>query len=211
MQIETGFALGVPVDKAWPLLSDLERVAPAMPGVQVESSGADGVRATMKVKVGPVTATYRTLVSVESLDDATHTAVLKASGRETRGPGTVEALVTARLSDDNGATAVALTTDLAVTGRVAQLGGGVMSEVADRLLQQFAARLEQDLTGGGSPTPPAGSVVNGPQPQPPAAPAEPEPLDLGRIAGRAMLPSAERLALGGIVALLLLLLLRRRH
>ena len=69
MQIETGFTLARPVSEAWPLLTDLERVAPSMPGVKVDSADDEGLHATMRVKVGPVTASYRTLVTVESLDE----------------------------------------------------------------------------------------------------------------------------------------------
>src|SRR3954471_24076020 len=118
MQIQTGFSLPLPVEEAWPLLTDLERVAPSMPGVKVDSADDEGRHAPMRGKVGPVTASYRTLVTIESLDEAGPTAVLKASGRETRGPGTVEATVTAALRADGDQTAVDLATDLAVTGKV---------------------------------------------------------------------------------------------
>src|SRR5262249_29451619 len=131
MRIVTGFRLGVPVDRAWPVLIDLERVAPCMPGVTVESSQDDFLHAMMRVKVGPVTATYRTTVEVESLDEATHTAVLRVRGQETRGPGTVEADVTAALSpdgDSGASSTVSLSTDFEVTGKVAQFGGSVMIE-----------------------------------------------------------------------------------
>jgi uncharacterized protein len=214
MQIQTGFKLAYPVSEAWPLLTDLERVAPSMPGVKVDSADDEGLRATMRVKVGPVTASYRTLVTVESLDEYAHTAVLKASGRETRGPGTVEATVTAAMRPDGDMTDVDLKTDLAVTGKVAQFGGGVMKEVADRLLGEFAVRLEADLaTGPGAQAAAAAAPANGSATaatQPSSSPhaTEPEPVDLGRIAGRAMAP---RIAVAGGLLLLLLLLLRRRR
>lgn len=229
MQIETGFRLGMPVEAAWPLLIDLERVAPAMPGVKVESAADDGLRATMRVKVGPVTTSYRTLVSFESVDAGARTAVLKASGRETRGPGTVEALVTAKLAEEAGATAVALTTDLAVTGKVAQLGGGVMGEVADRLLQQFAERLEQQLGEGAAADASAPDArradgaaadaarANGARGGAAATPAaarpaaEPEPVDLGKLAGDALEPQIKAFAAGALLMLVLVLLLRRSH
>jgi carbon monoxide dehydrogenase subunit G len=202
MRIETGFRLGTPVESAWPVLIDLERVAPCMPGVTVESGQDDYLQTTMRVKVGPVTATYRTTVSVESLDEAAHTAVLRVRGQETRGPGTVEADVTAVLSPDgDGASStVSLTTDLDVTGKVAQFGGGVMTEVADRLLQQFAERLEAELAPPAPEEPPA-----------PGAPAahEPETVDLGPAVRGAL---AARLWLVGLGALLLVAFrfLRRR-
>jgi hypothetical protein len=183
----------------------------------------------MRVKVGPITTSYRTVVSLESTDEAAHTAVLKASGRETRGAGTVEATVTAKLAEASGATAVALTTDLAVTGKVAQLGGGVMSEVADRLLQQFAARLEEQL-GAGAEANGAGADARGPDANGttanapdadaasdrPAAPlrvapaADPEPVDIGKLAGNALEPQIKAFAAGALLMLVLVLLLRRR-
>lgn len=212
MRIQTGFSLGLPVEEAWPLLTDLERVAPSMPGVKVDSVDAEGLHATMRVKVGPVTASYRTLVTVESEDASSHTAVLKASGRETRGPGTVDATVTATMRPDGDRTAVDLTTDLAVTGKVAQFGGGVMNEVADRLLGQFAEQLEKDLAapaaGEDDAAASAASEGRPPLDVAPAPSAEPEPVDLGGIAARAMAP---RLAVAGAIALLLLVLLRRRR
>jgi carbon monoxide dehydrogenase subunit G len=221
MRIETGFRLGMPVEAAWPLLIDLERVAPAMPGVKVESADEDGLRATMRVKVGPVTTSYRTHVSLEAADESARTAVLRASGREARGPGTVEALVTAKLAERAGATAVALTTELAVTGKVAQLGGSVMGEVADRLLQQFAARLEEQLAGhaddaqtraadaDGAPAL-AADADGAPPRAADAGGAAPPPVDLGRLAGDALRPQIKAFGAGALLMLLLVLLLRRR-
>jgi carbon monoxide dehydrogenase subunit G len=209
VKIETGFALSLPVHDAWPLLTDLGRVAPSMPGVAVDSFDDEGLRATMRVKVGPVTTAYRMLVRLESLDQATHTAVLKASGRETHGPGTVEATVVASLTGEDGHTAVKLTTDLAVTGRVAQFGGGVMTEVADRLLVQFTERLEQDLAGGEPLVEGARSRPIGADGQPPQS--SPPPVDLGRTAGRVILRRAGRFALVAGPALVLVLALRRRR
>ena len=123
----------------------------------------------------------------------THTAVLKASGRETQGPGTVEATVVAALTGENGATAVALFTDLTVTGRVAQFGGGVMTEVADRLLVQFTERLEADLGAAEAQS------------------AAPPVLDLGPTARRLLFRGAGRLALVAGPLLLVALRLRRRR
>jgi carbon monoxide dehydrogenase subunit G len=228
MEIANEFSLGVPLERAWPLLTDLERVAPAMPGVTVEGSEGDELRATMRVKVGPITVSYRTKVVLASADETTQTAVLKASGRELRGSGTVEATVTAVLrpsGDTADATIVTLTTDLAVTGRVAQFGGGVMREVADRMLRQFAQRLATQLEEPVAPaaTSSATSSASAPRPAAPAPagaprPAAPEALDLGAVAGTALLPSGPTTAafLGAFAgtflgALLAALLLRARR
>ncbi|HEY4279734.1 MAG TPA: SRPBCC family protein [Conexibacter sp.] len=230
MKIANEFTLGVPLDQAWPLLTDLERVAPAMPGTKVDEVDADGVRATMRVKVGPISVAYRVRVELVSRDEATHVAVFKASGRETRGQGTVNATVRATLTASGDETAVVLVTDFAVTGRVAQFGGGVMKEVADRLLRLFATRLEADLAGepaggidarvatdaGAASGAAAGAgasaatavadeaTTGAPRaagdggaandrraaPAPRLRPApDPEPIDLGSVAGAALLPS----------------------
>jgi carbon monoxide dehydrogenase subunit G len=219
MDIANRFALSLPIDEAWPLLSDLGRVAPLMPGVQVQAADAEGLDAQMRVKVGPVTASYKMRVTTASLDEAARTAVLRASGRELRGQGTVDATVTAVLASADGRTVVELRTALDVTGRVAQFGGGMMKEVADRLLQQFADRLAAELAA-----PPAVShddasaAADGATPAPQAAtpgsaaaPAEPEPVDLGRVAAVALVPRLAVPALAAAAgALLAALLLRRR-
>jgi carbon monoxide dehydrogenase subunit G len=222
MEIANRFVLSVPIDEAWPLLSDLRRVAPLMPGVQVQDADGDELHAQMRVKVGPVTAAYKMRVSTESLDETAHTAVLRAGGRELRGQGTVDATVTAALAPDNGETVVELRTELDVTGRVAQFGGGVMKEVADRLLQQFAERLAADLatpvapaaTNGAAAATPDGAAATTPDGAAATttrcAPAEPEAVDLGRVVGAALAPRLAALAAAGLVLFVALLLRRRR-
>lgn len=225
MEIANEFSLSVPLERAWPLLTDLERVAPAMPGVTVDGADPEGgLRVTMRVKVGPISVTYRTVVSLVSADPATHTAVLKASGREARGQGTVEATVTALLraaEDEEERTEVDLLTDVAVTGRVAQFGGGVMKEVADRLLRQFARRLEAQLVEEPAPSSPPRAAADAPKvaaaAPPSTAAAEPETVDLGGIATAALLPRGPAVgAFAGALlgtflgSLLAALLLRRR-
>jgi uncharacterized protein len=206
MLVETGFGLPCGVEEAWALLTDLERVAPALPGATVESVDARTLHATMRVKVGPVTASYRTVVSIASLDEISRTATLRASGRETRGTGGVEATVTATMTAAADATEVRLTTDLAVTGKVAQFSGGVMTDVADRLLRQFAERLESELaTGSGEP------IAAEPQrPGRPPALAPAEPVDVGRVAGAALLPKIAPVVAAFALGAATTLLLRRR-
>jgi uncharacterized protein len=146
MDIATQFTLRLPPTEAFSLLTDLERVAPAMPGVELLEAGDDEVRATMKVKVGPVRAEYSMRVSLASQDPSALTAVLHARGRELRGQGTVDAVVTAALSGGGDATVVSLNTAASVTGRVAQFGSGVMHEVAERMLREFADQIERDMS-----------------------------------------------------------------
>lgn len=220
MEIANEFSLGLPLERAWPLLTNLERIAPAMPGVTVDGVEGDALRATMRVKVGPIGVTYRAVVTVVSADPAANTVVLRASGREARGSGTVEATITALLrtvEDAPERTAVDLLTDVAVTGRVAQFGGGVMREVADRLLRQFARRLEQQLVEqpelaelAASATPEAATAAATPVGAAPAAAAGAAPSAAAPAAARptpapaprpaAPAPAASAPALAGVSA-----------
>ncbi|MET9913214.1 SRPBCC family protein [Streptomyces sp. NPDC006476] len=206
MELHHEFSVPVPVDDAWRTLLDIERVAPCMPGATVEEYDGKTVTGAVKVKVGPITVTYKGTAVFEEQDEAAHRMVLIASGRETRGQGTARATVTGTLSERDGGTAVSVRTDLTVTGRPAQFGRGVLAEVGDRLVGQFAQCLSEKITG------PAAPAVE----EPPGAetqPAETEPLDLLRTAG---VPVAKRAAAGaaalGLAVLAFLGLRRlRRH
>ncbi|MGW4567510.1 SRPBCC family protein [Streptomyces sp. NPDC004561] len=190
MELHHEFTVPVPVDDAWHALLDIERVAPCLPGAVVEDYDGKTVTGSVKVKVGPVTVTYRGTAVFEEQDAVAHRMVLAASGRETRGQGTARATVTGTLSEHEGGTAVSVRTDLTVTGRPAQFGRGVLAEVGDRLVGQFATCLADRLT---EPAPTAGGQPDRPEEaQPAPAPREePEPLDLLRTAG---LPVAKRAA-----------------
>ncbi|MEW1777297.1 SRPBCC family protein [Streptomyces sp. NPDC086777] len=198
MQLHHEFSVPVPVDEAWPALLDIERVAPCLPGAAVEDYDGTTVTGSVKVKVGPVTVTYRGTAVFEEQDEPGHRIVLVASGRETRGQGTARATVTGTLTAHEEGTAVSVDTDLTVTGRPAQFGRGVLAEVGDRLVGQFASCLAERLTERRDDGPEA---VDEP---------EPEPLDLLRTAG---LPVAKRVAATAAAAALVawaLTRLRRR-
>ncbi|MCH5671298.1 SRPBCC family protein [Streptomyces gilvus] len=207
MELHHEFSVPVPVDDAWRTLLDIERVAPCMPGATVEEYDGKTVTGAVKVKVGPITVTYKGTAVFEEQDEAAHRMVLIASGRETRGQGTARATVTGTLSERDGGTAVSVRTDLTVTGRPAQFGRGVLAEVGDRLVGQFAQCLSEKITG--PPAPAAAEEPAGAE----AEPAEPEPLDLLRTAG---VPVAKRAAAGAaalglaVLAFLGLRRLRRR-
>ena len=149
MQLEHQFSVPVPVDRAWDVLLDVERVAPCMPGATVEAVDGDSFTGQVKVKVGPITVSYAGKASFLEKDAATHRAVVSAKGRETRGSGTAAATVTASMTDDGDSTRVSVVTDLAITGRPAQFGRGVMNDVGNKLLGQFAACLADRLAGVG--------------------------------------------------------------
>ncbi|MER6226506.1 SRPBCC family protein [Streptomyces sp. 900105755] len=187
MELHHEFSVPVPVDDAWRALLDIERVAPCLPGAVVEDYDGRTVTGSVKVKVGPVTVTYRGTAVFEEQDGTAHRMVLAASGRETRGQGTARATVTGTLTERDGGTAVSVRTDLTVTGRPAQFGRGVLSEVGDRLVGQFAdclaTRLAERPPGPGGAPEPLGEDVGEAEPA--------EPLDLLRTAG---VPVAKRAA-----------------
>ncbi|MEW2623805.1 SRPBCC family protein [Streptomyces sp. NPDC048106] len=212
MELHHEFTVPVPVGQAWPALLDIERVAPCLPGAVVEEYDGKTVTGSVKVKVGPVTVTYRGTAVFEEQDAVAHRMVLMANGRETRGQGTARARVTGTLSERDGETAVSVRTDLTVTGRPAQFGRGVLAEVGDRLVGQFAdclaSRLAErpqaaaeDAAAGGEGE--AGRPV-------PRAEQEPPPLDLLRTAG---FPVAKRAApvVAALAALAVVVLRLRRR
>jgi uncharacterized protein len=149
MELDNSFTVPVPPDQAWEVLLDVERIAPCMPGATVDEVDGDVVHGRIKVKVGPVSLTYRGTAKFTERDADTHTVVVEASGKETRGAGTASATVQASLAPDESGTAVTMHTTMNVTGRPAQFGRGVMVEVGGKLVEQFAANLATLITGGG--------------------------------------------------------------
>jgi hypothetical protein len=145
MELVHEFSVPVPVEQAWQVLTDVERIAPCLPGAELTGSDGDSYQGQVKVKVGPITAQYRGTASFAEKDESKHRVVLKASGRDTRGQGTASATVTAVMVPDGSTTAVSIVTDLSITGRVAQFGRGVMGDVSARLLGQFVRNLEADV------------------------------------------------------------------
>ena len=145
MELTNDFRVGVPVERAWAVLTDVELIAPCMPGAQLQEVEGDDYRGIVKIKVGPITAQYKGTAKFVERDDDAHKAVLRAEGRDTRGQGNANATITATLTSDGDGTAVTVVTDLTVTGRVAQFGRGVMADVSAKLLGQFVDCLENKL------------------------------------------------------------------
>jgi carbon monoxide dehydrogenase subunit G len=179
MRLEHEFTVPVPVQQAWDVLLDVERVAPCMPGATIESVEGDSFTGKVKVRVGPVTVAYAGTASFLEKDAETRRVVVQAKGRETRGAGTAAATVTAVLNQIDDGTKVNVETDLAITGRPAQFGRGVMDEVGAKLLGQFADCLAERL-GAGEPAPAAGEAAAGT-----AGAVSGEPSAAGEAAGRA--------------------------
>jgi len=152
MKFENQFDVDAPLDQVWNTVLDVERVAPTVPGAQVlERSGDDAYKVAIKVKVGPMSMTYRGQVEITERDEAAHRAVMKARAKESRGQGTADADVTMVLRGDNGRTAATVTTEVALTGKAATMGHGVLQDVAGRLVQTFAKNLATMLSGGAAP------------------------------------------------------------
>jgi carbon monoxide dehydrogenase subunit G len=145
MELINTFDVSVPVDTAWAVLTDVERIAPCLPGAQLQEIEGDEYRGIVKVKVGPITAQYKGKATFIEKDDVNHKAVLDASGRDTRGQGNASATITAQLEPNGDGTTVTVTTDLTVTGKVAQFGRGVLADVSAKLLGQFVDNLEQTV------------------------------------------------------------------
>lgn len=148
MQLNSSFKVPAPVDEAWRVMLDYPRLARCMPGATVTEVHGDDVAGQVKVKLGPVSITYQGKVTFAEKDERRHRIVASAAGREVRGSGTASAQVTAVMTDAGGATEVAVSTDLNITGKPAQFGRSVVAEVSERLIGQFAANLARELEGG---------------------------------------------------------------
>jgi uncharacterized protein len=164
MKLEQTFEVQAPLAQVWEALNDLERVAPCLPGAAITSHDEDGTyHGTFTVKLGPMTAAYNGTIRIEEADEATHTATLKAKGTDKRGQGGANATIVNRLSEHDGGTRVEAETDFSITGRLAQFGrGGMMQDVSNRLLRDFATCLSTRLAepaAAPEPEAPSGAEV----------------------------------------------------
>ena len=146
MELEHSFTVPVPRERAWEVLLDVERVAPCMPGASLDSVDGDEIKGRIKVKVGPIAMTYAGTARFTERDAEAGVVTLEASGKETRGSGTASASVRSVLEDHGAETHVTVHTNLNVTGKPAQFGRGVMSEVSGKLIGIFAANLAEMLS-----------------------------------------------------------------
>ena len=191
MRIENSFEVEAPPEQAWALLMDVPRVIPCMPGaVLSETVDDDHWKATMAVKLGPISLTFDTAVVRESADQAALRAVLSADAREAKGRGSARATIESSLAAQNGGTRVDIVTDLTLTGPVAQYGRGLVQSVAAQLTASFAGCLREQL----APAPAEESAETPAEASPP--PSAPRPVSGLRL---------------GLNALLDVLHLRRRH
>jgi uncharacterized protein len=169
MKLEQSFEVDAPIEQVWTALIDVEKVAPCLPGATISGHDDGTYRGEFQVKLGPTTASYRGTIKIESADEATHTATLAARGSDKRGQGGATATIVNTLhATDSGGTRVEAVTDFTITGRLASFGrGGMIEDISNRLLRDFAACLQQRLaaTEGKSP-----AEVAGTPPPPPQAP-----------------------------------------
>ncbi|WP_432172330.1 SRPBCC family protein [Streptomyces sp. Tue6028] len=204
MRLDHSFTVPATPDEAWKLFQDLRRVAPCMPGATLDTLDGDAFTGRVKVKVGAVQMSYRGEGTV-TRDEAERSMILDLTGSETRGAGTAAARVVAGLAADRAGTVVRVRTELDITGRPAQFGRGIMAEVGDRIVQQFAARLEVLLRDPDRSTA-TGGIAATPLP----AAAEADAVDLGAAVLPVLLRKAAVPAAAAVVAVLLVGALRRR-
>ena len=189
MELVNEFRVPVPSTTAWTVLTDVQRVAPCIPGAQLLSVDGDDFTGAVKVKVGPITVSYQGEATFTEKDESAQRVVIRANGKETRGSGNAAALVTAQLKDEGDVTGVVITTDLTISGKAAQFGRGVLADVAGNLIAQFAKRLEADLQGGAAEQTTTAATAE--QATAAAAPSADDSVDLVKVVA---LPIAKRYA-----------------
>ncbi len=205
MELNNEFRVAVPAAKTWEVLTDVERVAPCLPGATLLSVDGDEFTGAVKVKVGPITVSYKGEAAFVEKDAAAQRVVLKANGKETRGNGNAAAVVTAQLKDEGDSTSVVITTDLTISGKAAQFGRGVLADVAGNLIAQFAKALEADMLGGAPAATQSASAAT--QPTAAAAADAGDSVDLLKVVAVPMAkraaPALAALAAGAAIGFLL--------
>jgi carbon monoxide dehydrogenase subunit G len=229
MDIADNFRVSTPIDATWKVLLDIERIAPCLPGAQLQEIDGNEYRGVVKVKVGPITAQYKGTATLVEADESAHRIVLDANGRDTRGQGNANASIVVTMNDEDGGTRVDVVTDLSITGKVAQFGRGVLDDVSAKLLRQFVANLERDVLASddaaGSDSEPdidlsavadetteTSSTTNGVAASGPRRIDSPEaePIDLLEMAGGSTARRVVPIAVGALVLFLVWRVLRRR-
>jgi carbon monoxide dehydrogenase subunit G len=230
-KITDSFRVSTPLDDTWRVLLDIEGIAPCLPGAQLQEVEGDEYRGVVKVKVGPITAQYKGTAKLAEVDETNRRLVIDASGRDTRGAGNAKAQIVVTMQPEGAGTKVDVETDLSITGKVAQLGRGMLADVSSKLMGQFVENLERDVltTAGGGDTSEAGGPYEQafesipsetiarerehvPQPGPRRVDApEVEPVDLMAVAGGSLAKRLVPIAAGAVVLLILWRVLRRRR
>jgi uncharacterized protein len=147
VKLEQSFEVRAPLARVWETLIDIERVAPCLPGAEITEAGDDGAyRGTFSVRLGPTTAAYNGELNMEEVDEAAHRVVMRASGQDKRGQGSAKATIVSTMREDGDVTTVDVETDFTITGRLARFGrGGMIQDISNRLLKDFADCLQQKI------------------------------------------------------------------
>jgi len=227
MEIADSFRVSTPINDTWRVLLDIEGIAPCMPGAQLQEVDGAEYRGVVKVKVGPITAQYKGTATLAEVDEAAHRILIDAAGRDTRGQGNAKATIVVTMTEDGGGTRVEVLTDLAITGKVAQFGRGVLDDVSAKLLRQFVENLERDVLSNSTLRSDASPSGNDPK-APPFSSAPPtsngvtsstgprridapdtQPIDLLDMAGESAARRLIPIAVGAVVLFVLWRLLRK--
>jgi carbon monoxide dehydrogenase subunit G len=214
VELNNSFVVAKPVGESWGLLTDLERIAPCMPGAKLTGVEGGDYRGTVKVKVGPIVARYDGIASFVSLDDETRVAIIKASGRDPR-QGNVDATITATLVPlGDEATTVELSTDLSITGKLASFGKGGIEDVSKNILGQFVSNLELMLANDASDEEPGArageDAPSASESQPGVGSPDVEPLDLASVVAAPVLRRVVPVVLGSVLLSVVVWSLLRR-
>lgn len=226
------FTVNRPIEEAWPLITDVERIAPCLPGAELQEVEGETYRGVVKVKLGAISSQFKGEAHFIERDDENYRAVIKGTGRDTGGRGNASAEITAQAESlSPTSTRVAVTTDLHITGKVAQFGRGIMADVSSKLMAQFADNLNEMIDEQGHAAPPSPSdTTSADAATPEPALAEPaagasataddapqvrkiegpatEPIDLMEVGGSSLI---KRLAPALLAIVVVLLLVRRRR
>ncbi|MFM7410679.1 MAG: SRPBCC family protein [Actinomycetota bacterium] len=204
------FTVPVPIAEAWNVLTNVERIAPCLPGAQLQEVEGETYRGAVKVKVGPIQAQFKGQASFVEKDDVNYKVVLKGEGRDTGGKGNASAVITAQLTAiDAASTQVNVNTDLSITGKVAQFGRGALADVSDKLLAQFSDNLNnliasEPTAAAPAPAPTPESDTGQPVVRKIDAP-EVAPINLIEAAGGTIIKRALPVVAGVAVLVLLLI------
>ncbi|NBV03936.1 MAG: carbon monoxide dehydrogenase, partial [Acidimicrobiia bacterium] len=177
--ITNEFTVNLPIDEAWPIICDVERIAPCLPGAQLQEIEGTTYRGVVKIKLGAITANFKGEAEFIERDDTAHRAKLAASGRDTGGRGNARADVTAEAESlSPTSTRCTVTAELNITGKVAQFGRGIMGDVSKKLMDQFSTNLntmldEEQLSDDAESSAPDDETASADN----AAPTDPAPAD----------------------------------
>ena len=178
MKLEQSFTVKAPIDEVWAALTDVPRVAPCLPGAEITEASDDGTyQGNFQVKLGPTTAAYRGTLKMEALDEQAHVATMSGVGQDKRGQGSAKASIVSTMTEAGGETTVDVVTDFTITGRLARFGrGGMIKDISNRLLREFADCLQRDIESGGAPV---SAVPAAPAPSPSTATTAPAATSAG--------------------------------